>query len=133
MGKAAAAPAAPAGINARVLTGRIDEFLGSRGYRAEEVRSPSAFASATADKSPPGGFGEPRMYGDEQVRLKPDTTSVKQETPLEFVCEEDVRQAIQAGRKLLISEARSSPRPHAIWPKARVITFPIVNFLKVRV
>jgi hypothetical protein len=30
--------------------------------------------------------------------------SSPQQTPLEFVCEEDVRLAIQAGRKLLISE-----------------------------
>jgi hypothetical protein len=28
----------------------------------------------------------------------------KPETPLDFVCEDDVRRAIQAGRKLIVSE-----------------------------
>jgi acetaldehyde dehydrogenase (acetylating) len=106
----AAAPAAPAGISARVLSGRIDEFLGSRGYRAEEM--------------------------PQEVRLKPDATNVKpdatrvkdfkQETPLEFVCEEDVRQAIQAGRKLLISErAIITPAARDLAEEHRVITFPV--------
>jgi acetaldehyde dehydrogenase (acetylating) len=59
----------PVGISADVLTRRIEEFLGSRGYRA---------APAAPINSP--------------------------QAPLEFVCEEDVRVAIRAGRKLLVSE-----------------------------
>jgi acetaldehyde dehydrogenase (acetylating) len=100
------------GIKAKVLSSRIDEFLGSRGYRAEEVRQ------------------EVRP----QVRLKPDptyanpeATAVKKEPePLEFVCEEDVRQAIQAGRKLLISErAIITPSARDLAEEHRVITFPV--------
>jgi hypothetical protein len=30
--------------------------------------------------------------------------AAKVETPLDFVCEDDVRRAIQAGRKLVVSE-----------------------------
>jgi hypothetical protein len=121
----------PAGINARALSRRIDEFLGSRGYRGEpeEVRlQPSAFAAAaTADRSPVHGFGATR---------KPDTTYVKEEIaevpkasaeiPLEFVCEEDVRQAIQTGRKLLISErAIVTPAARDLAEEHSVITFPV--------
>ena len=62
----------PAGISADSLSRRIDEFLGSRGFRGQtEVRAGLEPASAT---------------------------------PLDFVCEEDVRLAIQAGRKLVVSE-----------------------------
>jgi len=45
--------------------------------------------------------------------------------PLEFVCEEDVRKAIQAGRKLLISErAIITPAARDLAEAHRVITFP---------
>jgi len=48
------------------------------------------------------------------------------ETPLEFVCEDDVRQAIQAGRKLLISErAIVTPSARELAEEHRVITFPV--------
>jgi acetaldehyde dehydrogenase (acetylating) len=100
-----------AGINAQVLSRRIDEFLGSRGYRGEEVRL-TASAEATAVKKP-------------DATHVPDTTHVKEETPLEFVCEEDVRQAIQAGRKLLISErAIVTPAARDLAEEHRIITFP---------
>ena len=80
-------PPAPAGISAEALSRRIDAFLGSRGFRA-------------------GSDGDPtgvRPPSDPQAQLavggKP-----ADGTPLDFVCEEDVRRAIQAGRKLLVSE-----------------------------
>ena len=61
-----------------------------------------------------------------EVRLKPDTTYVKEaQTPLEFVCEEDVRLAIQAGRKLVVSErAIVTPSARDLAEQHRVITFP---------
>jgi acetaldehyde dehydrogenase (acetylating) len=106
-----------AGINARMLSRRIDEFLGSRGYRGEEVELKLDTTSARL---------KPDTTNDkEEVRLKPDTTYVKEETPLEFVCEEDVRQAIQAGRKLLISErAIVTPAARDLAEEHRIITFP---------
>jgi acetaldehyde dehydrogenase (acetylating) len=69
---APARPLAPTGISADALTRRIDEFLGSRGFKeaSPDVR-PSEAAS---------------------------------QTPLDFVCEDDVRQAIRAGRKIVVSE-----------------------------
>jgi acetaldehyde dehydrogenase (acetylating) len=66
-------PAPRPGISADALTRRIDDFLGSRGYKGDRER-PSA------------------------APLAPD------QTPLDFVCEEDVRLALKAGRKLVVSE-----------------------------
>jgi acetaldehyde dehydrogenase (acetylating) len=71
-------PPAPAGISADALSRRIDDFLGSRGFKPEQG---------------PGGSG-----GSGAPAGKPETK------PLDFVCEEDVRLAIQAGRKLVVSE-----------------------------
>jgi len=68
------APAA-AGIDAGALSRRIDEFLSSRGYQAHPVQPPGEGRSAD--------FNQP---------------------PLDFVCEDDVRRAIRAGRKLSVSE-----------------------------
>ncbi len=75
-------PARPeqAGIPAQALAARIDSFLESRGYRGSADKEDpgrtvqSSFAEATGDK------------------------------PAEFVCEDDVRAAIKAGRKVLIDE-----------------------------
>jgi acetaldehyde dehydrogenase (acetylating) len=66
-------PAPPSGISADALTRRIDDFLGSRGYKGDRARPSPAPAAAG-------------------------------QTPLDFVCEEDVRQALKAGRKLVVSE-----------------------------
>ena len=71
-------PAMPVGITADALNRRIDEFLASRGYGGREpVR------------------GSEARTGDGSAAVGP---------PLDFVCEEDVRLAIQAGRKLVVSE-----------------------------
>jgi acetaldehyde dehydrogenase (acetylating) len=70
------APARPVatGIPADTLASKIDQFLASRGYKAPD---------ATADS--PSRGAEP-------------------ETVADFVCEEDVRAALKAGRKLVIGE-----------------------------
>jgi len=81
----AATPSGP-GIAAGPLTRRIDEFLASRGYRA---RSP---ASATDGTTP--------ARTDSAVEKTPQALS----KPLDFVCEEDVRQALRHGKKLVIGE-----------------------------
>jgi acetaldehyde dehydrogenase (acetylating) len=72
---------APTGISADALSRRIDQFLGSRGFKVE-----SSDNRGLAPKSS-GNRG-----------LAPDPL------PLDFVCEDDVRAAIQAGRKLVIAE-----------------------------
>jgi acetaldehyde dehydrogenase (acetylating) len=66
-------PAPATGISADALTRRIDDFLGSRGYKGDRDRP--SLPPAAADQ-----------------------------TPLDFVCEEDVRRALKAGRKLVVSE-----------------------------
>ena len=70
--------AEPKGIRADVLANRIDRFLGSRGYKA----------AAAADSSP----------------IPPTPAAGSAPAPLDFVCEDDVRQALRLGTKLAISE-----------------------------
>src|SRR5579872_897439 len=73
----AGAPA-PGGIAADVLARRIDEFLSSRGYSA----APAPTASSTPSER--------------------QATPV--DPPADFVCEDDVRQALKQNRKIVISE-----------------------------
>jgi len=77
--KAPATPP-PAGIPAQTLAARIDQFLASRGYRP-----PDGDGRGSPPNPPPGA-------------------AVPDSTPLEFVAESDVRDAVRAGRKLLIGE-----------------------------
>jgi acetaldehyde dehydrogenase (acetylating) len=76
------------GIAADVLSRRIDEFLGSRGYRAVEG---NARPAVEGNARPEG-----RAYNP--------TTNSPHEVPLEFVSEDDVRAALKAGRKLVVAE-----------------------------
>lgn len=82
------------GIAADVLARRIDEFLESRGYvRSTPVQPARPSAPAPAAPTP--------------MPERPPA-----EKPSEFVCEEDVRQAIRHGRKIVIGE-RSIVTPAA--------------------
>jgi acetaldehyde dehydrogenase (acetylating) len=77
------APALPVqrGISAEALTTRIDAFLSSRGYKA----------------APGTPAGPPTDAGSNPRRPEPQAVA-------EFVCEEDVRAALTAGRKLIVGE-----------------------------
>lgn len=79
-----AAPAATTGIPADVLTTRIDSFLGSRGYRP-----------TTLPATLPAPPALPALVSPPALPALP---------ALSFVCEDDVRAAIQAGRKLALAE-----------------------------
>jgi acetaldehyde dehydrogenase (acetylating) len=68
------------GIPAQALAARIDEFLASRGYKA-----PGAHVARNAAEAPP-------------------TPAATSEVAAEFVCEDDVRAALSAGRKLVVGE-----------------------------
>jgi hypothetical protein len=70
----------PEGIPAHTLAARIDQFLASRGYR------------------PPSDSPAP------SPAAVPLPASRDDATPLEFVAESDVRDALRAGRKLMIGE-----------------------------
>jgi len=74
----------PEGIPVDALAARIDQFLASRGL-------PAPGARALPDS--PAGPGQARPLSDGEP-----------ETPVDFVCEDDVRDAIRSGRKVLISE-----------------------------
>jgi acetaldehyde dehydrogenase (acetylating) len=72
-------PEPPSGISSHALSARIDSFLASRGYRAP------------ADNEETGRGVQP-------------TPSDGEGKPEKFVCEDDVRAAMKAGRKVLIDE-----------------------------
>jgi acetaldehyde dehydrogenase (acetylating) len=95
-----ARPAPPTGISADALTRRIDQFLGSRGYKPDV-----------------GGRGSSSI-----TEPRPSLPSADQ-APLDFVCEEDVRQALKAGRKLVIAErAIVTPAARDLGEQHRVFT-----------
>ena len=99
----AAPPRAAAGISAEALSRRIDEFLGSRGFRSpasERGPGPRAGSADQGDELSPPGAPQGNSPSDGRDAA-PWTESAP---PLEFVCEEDVRRAILAGRKLVVSE-----------------------------
>ena len=98
------ATAIPAGITADALNRRIDAFLGARGYRPEAQRLAQAPAAPAA------------------VPL-PSASSAPASSPLEFVCEDDVRAALSAGRTLVISErAIVTPSARDLGEQHRVFT-----------
>ena len=85
--------AEPVGIRADVLNQNIDQFLGSRGFTAATpALAPAAQAAATpaTAQTPSAPF--------------PGSTGSGGDAPLDFVCEENVRLALRAGRTLLVSE-----------------------------
>lgn len=95
----------PAGIPVEALAARIDQFLASRGYGSigrTTVPHPAG-AVGTLLNGPPGepDTGAPtaptRWGGGARPTHVPDP-------PADFICEDDVREAIKAGRKLLVGE-----------------------------
>jgi acetaldehyde dehydrogenase (acetylating) len=103
---------APTGVTAEALTRRIDSFLGSRGYR------PQAEGSRTTPLS--AGVGTSAPLRSASSAPSASSSSI----PLEFVCEDDVRAALAAGRTLLISErAIVTPAARDLGEQHRVFTF----------
>ncbi|MCU1383623.1 MAG: adhE [Acidobacteria bacterium] len=108
---APAKPAPPTGISAAVLSRRIDDFLSSRGFKPEAAHHTGV--GIGSDPTPTGvrvgsgptptgvGMGSDPVADPMAPVAGPAATNSK---PLDFVCEEDVRLAIQAGRKLVVSE-----------------------------
>ena len=81
---------APAGISAQTLASKIDAFLTSRGYK------PPAGEEAAASS-------QPRLPSKGVKAVSEEQTAVP-ERPAEFICEDDVRTALRAGRKLLVGD-----------------------------
>jgi acetaldehyde dehydrogenase (acetylating) len=82
------------GISADTLSSRVSAFLGQRGI--------------TSTRKPV---------------VEPSTIAPQQQTPLEFVCEDDVRSAIRGGRTLVVSErAIITPAARELAEEHRVLT-----------
>ncbi|MEN3336877.1 MAG: hypothetical protein V7647_553 [Acidobacteriota bacterium] len=100
--KAPAAPRTPPGLAADSLARRIDQFLASRGYTPPPPAGdggPPAAATPPATAAPPARSQPSQTPGS--IAQGP-TDSVQK--PAEFVCEDDVRQAVRQGRKIVIGE-----------------------------
>jgi acetaldehyde dehydrogenase (acetylating) len=98
--KAPLPPRVPGGIPAAPLARRIDEFLASRGYTPPEPPARvTRAASATVDS--PVSSPTPAS-GPEASRVPAPAATVQK--PSDFVCEDDVRQAVRQGRKIVIGE-----------------------------
>jgi acetaldehyde dehydrogenase (acetylating) len=81
-----ATPSSP-GISAQTLAARIDSFLASRGYTPPHDPSQGLSDGARPDGRHPGA-----------PATEPPTA------PAEFICEDDVREAVRAGRKLFVGD-----------------------------
>jgi len=90
-------PREPGGIAAAPLARRIDEFLASRGYIAP--------VSAPRETPPPPASPPPVPLAADAPPAKPaPTASVPPQQSADFVCEDDVRQAVRHGRKIVVNE-----------------------------
>jgi acetaldehyde dehydrogenase (acetylating) len=83
----------PKGIPADALAARIDQFLAARGYRGMPSRE------GTHKTPPEGSPTQPDLALATSVGGPPSPAA-----PAEFICEEDVREAVRAGHKIIIDE-----------------------------
>ena len=110
MRKAVARPGP--GVSPEALTRKIDQFLGARGYKmtgaGPEVPLP---LSPAPQPVPPQAPAETHL-----------ASAVL--SPLDFVCEEDVRAAVRAGRKLMVAErAIITPSARELGEEHKIFTF----------
>ena len=98
--KAPAPPKTVRGVGAASLALRIDEFLASRGY------TPPAAAGAPPQPAPPPtpAAGLVASAPAKTASSAPTKPAEPIEKPADFVCEDDVRQAMRQGRTILIGE-----------------------------
>jgi acetaldehyde dehydrogenase (acetylating) len=89
-------PKEPGGIAAAPLARRIDEFLASRGYTA-----PGPSGGTPAVSGPSSSSNEPVASAKPASPVVPPAPAQK---PTDFVCEDDVRQAVRQGRKIVIGD-----------------------------
>jgi acetaldehyde dehydrogenase (acetylating) len=98
----------PSGISAETLSRRIDDFLGSRGFKPVGIPTPLR---------PPGVRPVTSGSGDRQG------SDPVQMPPLDFVAEEDVRKAIRSGQKLVVAErAIITPAARDLGEQHRIFT-----------
>jgi acetaldehyde dehydrogenase (acetylating) len=90
--QAPAAPPASPGIAAAPLARRIDQFLAAKGFSTPGAPAPPSSSSAVAVPAVPAAAPS---------SPSPAAPVAK---PLDFVCEDDVRQALRHGQKVVIGE-----------------------------
>ncbi len=102
------------GIDAATLVKRIDTFLSSRGYAASRGQAASVQVA-------------PREVGPEPLTIpaEPGAPASPTEPVVDFVCEDDVRDAVKAGRKIVLAEraivtpaARDLAETHKVFVQA---------------
>jgi len=118
--KAPQPPREPGGIAAAPLARRIDEFLASRGYTPPPP--------PTARHEVPDPVTNPSGDHRDVAPVAPKDSSSASPTvqkAADFVCEDDVRQAVRQGRKIVISDhtiitpaARDLAEAHRIFVQA---------------
>jgi acetaldehyde dehydrogenase (acetylating) len=102
------APSAPTskGISTPALAAKIDAFLSARGFRPDEPRpaapSVKAASSPAVPAAPVPASADPQAAAP--ASGPPAAAPAAAERPAEFICEDDVRAAIKAGRKLLVGD-----------------------------
>ncbi len=105
-------PIPSVGIGADVLSRQIDRFLAGRGFKVNE-------GARDSGKRPIAAGTETRPPYSTETR--PQATQAA--TPLDFVCEEDVRQALKNGRTLVLAErAIVTPAARDLGEQHRVFT-----------
>jgi acetaldehyde dehydrogenase (acetylating) len=118
--KAPAPPRTVRGVGAASLALRIDEFLASRGYTPPKASEPPLRPDAPAPAPPAPAASSPPASP-----AKAAAPPAPVEKPTDFVCEDDVRQAIRQGRTILVGEktivtpaARDLAEAHKIFVQA---------------
>src|SRR3954447_13079652 len=106
-----AAPPVPAGIAAEALARRIDEFLTVRGYGPSQSTVGPDMRLKTEVAVPARPVAAALASAAGQAKST-SSDGAATENPADFVCEEDVRQALRQGRKIVIGE-RSIVTPAA--------------------
>ncbi|MEP6914873.1 MAG: aldehyde dehydrogenase family protein [Acidobacteriota bacterium] len=124
--KAPTPPRVPGGIAAEPLARRIDQFLASRGYTPPAAAPVSPARDLAPAPAPPASA--PPTLPINAPAFEPPKPSAA-EKPAEFVCEDDVRQAVRQGRTIVLGErtivtpsARDLGEQHRIfiqasWPR----------------
>ena len=112
-------PREPGGIAAAPLARRIDEFLASRGYAPPASGRPEASSAPSA----PAAETFSQMTSTPPTDRPMSAPTVQKAT--DFVCEDDVRQAVRQGRKIVIGDhtiitpaARDVGEEHRIFVQA---------------
>ena len=119
-GRPAPAPAAGGGLDPALLARRIDDFLASRGVNAASAPAGgSARPAQTGDVArgelpaarpldrepdPPVPTGAPDLAPVPGSAPSGPLPPIENGPPVEFVCEDDVRRAVEAGRRIAVND-----------------------------